>query len=121
MPQARKILIIDDEIDLCLLLKNYFIRKDYEVFIAHTMADGLSAIDSFQPSLLFIDNNLPDEQGWKMAPDIALKLPGLYIVLTSAFHPVLPEMPKNSNYKVIEKPIRLADLDKQLEDISLVV
>jgi len=119
MPGTRKILIIDDEIDLCLLLKNYFLRKNYEVYISHSLAEGLSAIDSFHPTLLFLDNNLPDDQGWEAAPAIANKNPNIYIVLTSAFHPSMPAMPKGSNYIVIEKPIRIADLDKQLEDIAI--
>ena len=119
MPAIRKILIIDDEIDLCLLLKNYFLRKNYEVYVSHSMAEGLSAIDSFHPTLLFLDNNLPDGQGWQIAPTIAKNIPGIFIMLTSAFHPPMPAMPKDSNYKVIEKPIRIADLDKQLEDIAI--
>jgi DNA-binding NtrC family response regulator len=119
MTGSRKVLIIDDEIDLCLLLKNYFLRKNYEVFITHSMSEGLSLLKDIQPSLVFIDNNLPDQQGWENAPDIAHSHPGIYIVLTSAFHPTPPQMPEKSYYKIIEKPIRIADLDKQMEDISI--
>ena len=37
MPVSKKVLIIDDEMDLCHLLKEYFLRKNYEVNVAHTL------------------------------------------------------------------------------------
>lgn len=37
-----RVLIIDAEVDLCLLVKAYFLRKNYEVYIAHQVNDALS-------------------------------------------------------------------------------
>jgi len=34
-------LIIDNEVDFCLLLKGYFLRKNGEVYIYHTLSEGL--------------------------------------------------------------------------------
>lgn len=114
MSVEKKILIIDDETDLCLLLKDYFIRKHYNVFLSHTLKDGAQILSDVQPDILFLDNNLPDGVGWNTAPDIATSYPGTYIVLISAFHPEIPKMPENTRYKVLEKPISLLDLDSQL-------
>ena len=113
MQDSKKILIIDDETDLCLLLKEYFLRKSYEVIISHTLKDGGVQLSSHRPDILFLDNNLPDGTGWQNAPSYAASYPNTYIVLISAFHPSLPEMPANAKYRVIEKPIGMADLDKQ--------
>lgn len=107
-----KVLIIDDEIDLCHLLKGYFLRKNFEVYLAHTLEQGLAFLDSLKPNILFIDNNLPDGIGWHAAPGIAAKYPVLQINLLSAFHPTVPDMPSEANFRVIEKPISLSDLDK---------
>jgi DNA-binding NtrC family response regulator len=113
MPGSKKILIIDDEADLCLLLKNYFVRKSYEVIVAHTLYEGKLLLGEINPDILFLDNNLPDGEGWMQAPAIAADFPGTYFVLISAFHPPRPLMPADARYRVIEKPIGLADLDKQ--------
>ena len=113
MPNNRKILIIDDETDLCLLLKDYFVKKDYDVSVSHTITDGMSMLNDSPPDILFLDNNLPDGIGWAQAPLIALEHPQTYIVLVSAFHPQAPDMPLHARYRIIEKPIRIADLNKQ--------
>ena len=110
---SRKVLIIDDEIDLCHLLKSYFLRKGYEVYLSHTLEQGLSFLKTLEPDIVFLDNNLPDGVGWSIAPKIASDLPNAHINLISAFHPVMPEMPSNANFTVIEKPISLTDLDRQ--------
>ncbi len=116
MADAKKILIIDDEIDLSLLLKDYFVRKKYEVFLTHTLSEGKDLLQQNTPDILILDNNLPDGTGWNLAPDIATSFPGIYIVLVSAFHPSVPEMPLGASFRVIEKPITRADLDKQFHE-----
>ena len=113
MPNQRKLLIIDDEEDLCLLLKDYFIKKGYEVYISHTLNGGRELLDATRADVVFLDNNLPDGIGWDMAPGIAKSLPETYLVLVSAFHPSAPVMPEGANYRVIEKPISLAELNRQ--------
>lgn len=118
MHDRRKVLIIDDEIDLCLLLKGYFLRKNYEVYLSHTLGEGISFLRSIRPDIVFLDNNLPDGIGWSAAPELAKEFPQMYINLISAFHPPLPEMPENARHNIIEKPISLTDLDKQLAEIE---
>jgi DNA-binding NtrC family response regulator len=113
MHSRRKVLIIDDEIDLCHLLKSYFLRKNFEVYLSHTLEQGVAFLKTLNPEVVFLDNNLPDGIGWSIAPTIAKEFPGTYINLISAFHPVLPDMPVDSKYTIIEKPISLTDLDKQ--------
>ena len=117
MPGQQKVLIIDDEIDLCLLLKSYFLRKNYEVYLSHTLEEGVSFLKSHRPNMIFLDNNLPDGTGWSVAPGLAREYPDMHINMISAFHPQLPEMPKAAKYSVIEKPISFNDLDKQLARI----
>ncbi len=113
MIDGRKILIIDDEEDLCLLLKEYFLRKNYDVVISHTLQAGKGILKEYKPDILFLDNNLPDGIGWTEAPSFAASFPDTYIVMVSAFHPVIPVMPGNAKYRVIEKPISMSELDKQ--------
>ena len=109
-----KVLIVDDEIDLCLLLKSYFTRKGHEVAIAYTLASGLDQLKNFAPEILFLDNNLSDGLGWSMVPAIIRATPSLQLYLISAYHPPLPQMPPGISVNVIEKPISFADLDVKL-------
>ena len=117
MFDSKKILIIDDETDLCLLLKKYFLRKNYEVVVSHSLKEGEFLLNKIHPDILFLDNNLPDGTGWDLSPAIAAHFPATYIVLTSAFNPIVPVMPVNSRFRVLEKPFSMADLDQQFVGI----
>jgi len=109
-----KALIIDDEVDLCLLLKSYLQRKGFQVSIAHTLSDGLHKLAENNPQILFLDNNLPDGLGWVEAPQIADSHPSIHQFLISAYHPQIPQMPINSRFTVLEKPISFSDLEGEI-------
>jgi DNA-binding response OmpR family regulator len=111
MAQKKKVLIIDDEVDLCLLMKTYFLRKNYDVYIAHTLADGVSRLDEVRPDYLFIDYNLPDGLGWDRLPELYKKYPELQFHLISAFRPTMPSELDGAKLTIWEKPISLKSLD----------
>ena len=111
----KKILIIDDEVDFCLIMKGYFGRKDYEVFLAYTLQSGLFLIDEEKPDILFLDNNLPDGQGWKYVDQIVEKNPHLEIYLISAHQSKSSFTPPNKNIIVWEKPISLKILNSSFQ------
>lgn len=102
----RKILIIDDEIDLCILLKNYLTRRNFAVETSHRLGDGLKQALNFSPDIIFLDNNLPDSQGWTKAEWLLNELPESIIFLISAYKPN-PTLPISPRLKIIEKPLSL--------------
>ena len=113
MPYKR-VLIIDDETDFCLLFKNYFVKKNYEVEISHTLKDGLDTIEKFKPDILFLDNNLPDGLGWEQTEYITKNYPNIRINLISAYqyNPIISE--KFSSIRIWEKPISMSELNQYL-------
>lgn len=115
MGLAKKILIVDDEEDLCLLMKIYFTRKQYEVSIANTLEEGLAKLATLNPDVLFLDNNLPDGLGWEQAPELLDKYPELSIHLISAFHPNIPQHADQHRLRIMEKPFT----QQQLNELGL--
>jgi DNA-binding NtrC family response regulator len=111
MGMRKKVLIIDDEVDLCLLMKSYFLRKNYEVHIAHTLAAGVERLKELQPDFLFIDYNLPDGLGWDKLPELYRSYPTIHFHLISAFRPTIPSDLDGSKLTIWEKPISLKALD----------
>ena len=105
----KKVLIIDDEKDLGLILKNFFTKKKYEVYVSYTIEDGMKVLDEVMPDYIFLDNNLPDGSGWGKTEYILKKYPKIELNLISAYH-----VPKTSatSFRILEKPIRLEELDK---------
>ena len=40
-----KVLIVDDERDLCSMIKLFLTKKNYEVHTAHTLSEGFKKIE----------------------------------------------------------------------------
>lgn len=104
-------MIIDEELDYCRLLKRYFKKRQYSIYIAHNINDGTRLIAAKQPDVLFLDNQLPDGSGWLLGPEIAANYPKTFIVLNSALPVAIPAMPATANYQVLSKPVSLAALE----------
>ncbi len=105
----KKVLIIDDERDLTLMLKNYFTKKKYDVYVSYTIAEGMKLLEEIVPDYIFLDNNLPDGLGWGQAAYILSKFPQTELNLISAYH-----VPKTTatNFRILEKPISFEQLNK---------
>ena len=63
MKTYNNALIIDDDQDLCFLLKNVLKSKVNSVHIAGTLQEGKELLTKSNPEVIFLDNNLPDGQG----------------------------------------------------------
>jgi len=101
----QKILIVDDEAEYCMLLKNYFQVKNYQVSCAFTMKECQQFLEEAHPDILFLDNNLPDGKGWSLVNSIINKFPALKIYLISAHHKNSDPVIEHNNVTVWEKPI----------------
>lgn len=106
-----KVLMIDDEIDYCRILENYFKKKNYEVQLAFSLAEGLQLIGSHKPDILFLDNNLPDGKGWTHVDEIVENNPHLKIYLVSAYHQKGDFFYDSPNVTVWEKPLSMSLLN----------
>ena len=58
----KRILIVDDEIDIVNLIKNYFLLHGYDVLTATGGRDALKKAEQ-QPDLILLDINMPDIDG----------------------------------------------------------
>lgn len=66
----EKILVVDDDVNICELLRLYIERDDYQVVIAN---DGEQAVELFnreQPDLVLLDIMLPKMDGWQVCKEI---------------------------------------------------
>jgi two-component system OmpR family response regulator len=111
---VKSVLIIDDETDFCLLMKNYFVRKNFKVYIYHTLEEGMKNLEKINPDIIFLDNNLPDGLGWEKTEFIRQNFPNTRINLISAYQYDHSISEKLTSVRIWEKPISLNDLNKYL-------
>lgn len=67
---AAKILVVDDDTNICELLRLYLEKDGYETVIAN---DGEQAVECFQknsPDLVLLDIMLPKLDGWQVCREI---------------------------------------------------
>ena len=62
-PDSPTVLVVDDDIDLCHLLSAMLVGKDIKIHTAGTLRDAEEKLQQIKPSMIFLDNNLPDGQG----------------------------------------------------------
>lgn len=82
---AKRILIIDDETDICLLLSGLLRRLGYQPTCAHFIEEGRQCLSSQQFDAIFLDLNLPDGLGFDLLPIIKEDQANAKIIMISAF------------------------------------
>ena len=87
--KIKKVLIIEDEGDICLLLN--IMLKDENIDLDHvnSLANARDYLENFTPSLILLDNMLPDGLGMDFIQFIKQKYPSIKIMMISGFHPDL--------------------------------
>ena len=107
----RTVLVLDDERDFYLLIKDYLGQRDYQVFSATTLAEGFRMLEEKPYDVLLLDNNLPDGVGWKQAPLLQKKYPKMRITLISAYESIfLVTTLEGVAFPIMEKPVSLETL-----------
>jgi len=104
-----KILIIDDEKNICLTLQGILEDEGYEVRFEHSGDKGWTLFDNFEPDLTLLDVKLPDINGIDMLARI---------IRTEKNHPVIM-ISGNSNISDAVKAIKLGALDFLEKPLSL--
>ena len=67
---ATKILVVDDDLNICDLLRLYFENEGYEVKTANDGAEGVSFFKMYEPDLVLLDIMLPKKDGWQVCREI---------------------------------------------------
>ena len=104
----NKILIIDDEREIALLLAEILKGEGYEVFVVANAWKALEVIPEFQPDLVLSDVMMPVISGLELLKKFR-ELPSFDktpVVLMSAAHPKLTQE-DNGWTEFVQKPFSL--------------
>src|SRR4051794_11702302 len=103
----QTILIIDDDRDMCLLLKRFLTRHGYEVLEAYNGKKALELLESTEPSLVMCDFRLEDMEGNVLLGKIKEKYPHLPVIIITGYSDIkiAVEVMKMGAYDYITKPL----------------
>lgn len=65
-----KLLIVDDDVNICDMLKLYFENENYKVKTAHDGIEGLKTFKLYEPDLVLLDIMMPKKDGWQLCREI---------------------------------------------------
>lgn len=82
--RAFKILIVDDEEDICYFLSRNLNKRSFITSITHTLADAEKKIFEEQPAIVLLDNYLPDGLGIDHIHKLKNKCPNTKVVVLTA-------------------------------------
>ena len=65
-----KLLVVDDDPNICELLRLYFEKEGYQVKTASDGFEGVSIFKNFDPDLVLLDIMMPRKDGWQVCREI---------------------------------------------------
>ena len=77
-----KILVVDDDQNICELLRLYIEKEGYSVVIANEGNQAVAMAESENPDLILLDIMLPGLDGWQVCREVR-KIPVPIIMLTA--------------------------------------
>jgi two-component system, OmpR family, response regulator len=84
LEQDIEALIVDDEIDICFLLTGILRKKNLQSSCVNNIHEARNMLAIKHPSILFLDNNLPDGYGVDFIQHIKSTHPLTRIVMITA-------------------------------------
>lgn len=81
--QGGKVLIVDDDKNICELLRLYIEKEGFAVEIAYDGKHALERFDAEEPDLIMLDIMLPEMDGWQVCREVRKKSQCPIIMLTA--------------------------------------
>jgi DNA-binding NtrC family response regulator len=119
-----KVMIIEDEQDILVLLRDYLSGQGHEVVSCYLDANNiLTDFNKNQPDICLIDYKLPgNKNGIEAAIEILNKHPSMPILFITAHESIEEEFSKypmlqDKNIQVLVKPVKLLQFEIAIFDI----
>lgn len=83
MTNSIKILVVDDDYNICELIRLYLEKEGYEVIVTYNGSKALEIFKSEAPSLVILDIMLPGMDGWQVCREIR-RISNIPIIMLTA-------------------------------------
>jgi len=83
MSNKTRVLIIDDDVNICELIRLYLEKDGYEAKSVHNGIKAMEIFKEFTPSIVILDIMLPGMDGWQVCREIR-KISSIPIIMLTA-------------------------------------
>lgn len=108
-----RILVVDDEIDVCDFVKNFFEERDYQVYTALNGNDAIRIVKKDKPELILLDVRMKGMDGIETLKKIREVDKKVKVVMVTAVveQDIMDQASKLGASKYITKPLILEELE----------
>jgi DNA-binding response OmpR family regulator len=113
----KKILIVEDEGEIGLVLNMILADKDFQLDYVNSLLTADEYLQKQQPALILLDNKLPDGFGVDFISYIRKKYPPVRIIMISGLVSARDVALANGADMFFEKPFSLDEFNKALDQL----
>jgi len=84
MSEKSHILMVDDDLEICDIVREYLAQGGYRVSVAHNSGAMHRVIEHFEVDVVLLDLVLPQEDGLVLARSLRREHPEIRIIILSA-------------------------------------
>ncbi|MBL7725507.1 MAG: response regulator [Chitinophagaceae bacterium] len=113
----KKVLVVEDEGEMGLVLNMIFSDKQFQLDYVNTLLAAEEYLKQHEPSLIILDNKLPDGFGVDFISYIKKKHPAIKIIMISGLAAARDVALENGADIFLEKPFSLEEFEKAINQV----
>ncbi|MCA9453984.1 MAG: PAS domain S-box protein [Nitrospiraceae bacterium] len=113
IPSSSPILVVDDEQDIVLTLRDLLEADGHHINVASTGGTALECVKHHSPSAVILDVKLPDMDGLLVLEKMTKAVPGLPIIILSSYttlDDVTGPLEEQGAFAYLHKPINRSEI-----------
>ena len=115
--RAKKMLVVEDQGETCLLLDLILSDRQFEMHYVNNLLDADEYLQKNKPSLIILDNKLPDGFGVDFISYVKQKYPKIKILMISGFSTARDVAMENGADAFLEKPFSMKNVNDAIDRV----
>ena len=113
-----KLLVVDDEGEICEFLKSFFEERSYHVVVANSGEQALERVKHEKPQVVLLDIKMPGMDGVQTLREIKTKYPKTKVIMVTAIETrdKIEECLRLGADNYITKPLSLEYLENDVKE-----
>lgn len=114
----NKLLVVDDEVEICDFLKAFFEERDFEVNTANSGPQALDTLTRYAAQVVLLDIHMPGMDGMSVLKKIKETHPRTKVIMVTALETQekIEEAMRLGADNYITKPLSLEYLEKDVQE-----
>ena len=115
--RAKKLLVVEDQGETSLVLGLILSDRKFELDYVNNLLDADEYLQKNKPSVIILDNKLPDGFGVDFITYVKKKYPGIKIIMISGFSMARDVAMANGADVFLEKPFSMDNVNQAIDQV----